>query len=56
AALDAQAWSPEIATHWRAWRDLDQQGRLREVFQTFLLTESEIRNRLADGTLHFLGF
>lgn len=56
AALDAHAWSPEIATHWRTWRDLDQHGRLREVFQTFLLTESEIRERLADGTLHFKGY
>lgn len=54
AALDANAWMPEIGSHWRKWRDLDQQGRLREVFQTFMLTESEIRSRLADGTLHLM--
>ncbi len=52
AALDAQRWAPEIAGHWRVWRDLDQQGRLETVFQSFVLREAEICERLADGTLH----
>lgn len=53
AALDAGALSPDLGTHWRAWRNLNQQGRLKQVYDTFLLTDSEIRNRLVDGTLHF---
>jgi len=52
AAVDANGWSSGVAAHWRAWRDLDQQGRLNEVFQTFVLAESEIRHRIGDGTLH----
>lgn len=53
AALDAGALPAEIGIHWRAWRDLNQQGLLEQVYDSFLLTDAEIRNRLVDGTLHF---
>jgi hypothetical protein len=52
AALDSQGWSPGIAGHWRVWRDIDREGRLDSVFQSFILQDSEVRERLADGTLN----
>ncbi|MFO0999185.1 MAG: glycosyltransferase family 2 protein [Planctomycetaceae bacterium] len=52
ASLDAQRWSPEIAAHWRAWRDLEEDGQLDVVFQSFVLRDAEVRERLADGTIH----
>lgn len=54
ASVETRAWSADIPPQWGKWRDLNNQGRLPEVFQSFCLTESEIQNRLADGTLHYL--
>jgi len=51
AAIDAAAWASGVAAHWRKWRDMDNQGQLENLFRSFLLTEEEIRGRLADGTL-----
>jgi hypothetical protein len=51
AALDAGDWAPGVGGHWRRWRDLDDNGQLPDVFRSFLLTDSEIQLRLADGTL-----
>lgn len=50
-AVDEQEWQTGVAGHWRSWRDMETEGQLERVFDRILLSDSEIDQRLADGTL-----